>query len=67
MAARRKMAAARFADGWVRLLNRRAGDLVVRRQGEPRGEVLLGGPAAYVGANLGAEPQGVVGAKAIDL
>jgi hypothetical protein len=30
-----------------------AGGFVVGRQGQPGGEVLLGGPAAHVGANLG--------------
>lgn len=44
-----------------------AGHLVVRRQGQPRGEGLLSGPPAHLGASLGEEPQGVVGANAIDL
>ena len=40
---------------------------VVERSPEPGGEVVLGGPAARVGADLGDELEGTVGREAIDL
>ena len=44
-----------------------AGDPVLGREGEPGGEVVLGGPAAQVGADLGDQLQGAIGGEAIDL
>ena len=44
-----------------------AGDLVLGREREPRGEVLFGGPAVHVGANLGDEFQRGVRADAVNL
>ena len=44
-----------------------AGDLVLGRQRQPRGEVLLRGPARHVGADLGEQPQRIVRADAVDL
>ena len=43
------------------------GDPVLGGEGEPGGEVVLGGPAARVGADLGDELEGTVGREAIDL
>ena len=42
-------------------------DAVLRREGEPGGEVVFGGPPAEVGANLGDQLEGAVGGEAIDL
>ena len=68
MAARRRIAAARFADGWCPTAEEAsAGDLVVRREREPGREVFLGGPPRHVGPDLGEESERVVGADAIDL
>ena len=44
-----------------------AGDLVLGGAGEPRGEMLLSGPPADVGADLGEQLERVIGGDAIDL
>ena len=44
-----------------------AGDFVVGGQRQPGREVLLGGPAAHIGANLGEQPEGTVGADSVEL
>ena len=44
-----------------------AGDPVLGCEGEPGGEVVLGGPARGVGADLGDQLEGAIGGEAIDL
>jgi hypothetical protein len=44
-----------------------ARDFVARREREPRGEVLLGGPAAHVGANFRDQREGRLWRDAVDL
>src|SRR5437867_444734 len=44
-----------------------ARDFVIRGEGQPRGEVLLGGPPRHVGSDLGDGLETRVRAKAIDL
>ena len=44
-----------------------AGDPVLGREGEPGSEVVFGGPARGVGADLGDELEGAIGGEAIDL
>jgi len=64
----RKMPAARLAEGCVLELRRRPPEILLwGRQGQPGREVLLGGPPAQVGANLGEQPQGTVGADGGEL
>ena len=62
------MAAARLADGWVRLLSRRPPEILFwGARVSHDGEVLLGGPARHVRADLREQAEGVVGADAVDL
>lgn len=44
-----------------------AGDLVPRREGEPGGEVVGGGPAVHVGPDFSEQPERRVRADALDL
>ena len=44
-----------------------AGDLVLRGEGQPGREVLVGGPARHVGADLRQQAERVVGPDAVDL
>ena len=62
------MAAARFADGWVRLLSKRPPEILFCGASVSQEvKCFAVGPAAHVGADLGEQPQRIVGADAIDL
>ena len=64
----RNTAAARLADGWVLELRRRPPEIRFwGGEGKPGGEVVFGGPARGVGADLGDELEGGIGGNTIDL